>query len=182
MGGRGRPSTASHHKVMWSVWESKVRGRGSPRCWSASHAQPSDSSGWSNAFSREISQTAPRIGQHRPVCVRGRSAPRTPTASQIWEAVCVRGRAPLIGSDRSHDKLWEAEAMRGRVRPKVRGCGRLCEAVLPWLALWSDQICLSQWEEHGLSRPHTASPISLKMSQNLTFDSNSTSDISYQMC
>ena len=37
------------------------------------------STGRSNAFSREISQAAPRIGLHRPVCVRGRSAPRTPT-------------------------------------------------------------------------------------------------------
>ena len=95
---------------------------------------------------------------HRPVCVRGRSA------SQIWESdgalwlaqtdhmtncerpcACeaefrtlrserpcaweaVRGRAPLIGSDRS-GTLWHRS--------------------------------LSQWEEHGLSRPlrHTASQI-----------------------
>ena len=37
----------------------------------------------------------------------------------------------LIGSDRSHDKLCEAKAMRGRVRQKVRGRERPCEAVLP---------------------------------------------------
>ena len=37
VGGRGRPSTASHYKVMWSVWESEVRGRVGG--WSASHAQ-----------------------------------------------------------------------------------------------------------------------------------------------
>ena len=50
---------------------------------------------------------------------------------RLCEAVC--GRAPLIGSDRSHDKLCEAEAMRGCVRPCVRGrerpCERPCEAM-----------------------------------------------------
>ena len=43
-------------------------------------SRTSDSTGWGNAFSREISQIAPRIGLHRPVCVRGRSD------SQICEA------------------------------------------------------------------------------------------------
>ena len=55
-----------------------VRGADRP----LTHTGRSDS-GRSNAFSHEISQAAPRIGLHCPVCVRGRSAPRTPTASQI---------------------------------------------------------------------------------------------------
>ena len=38
-----------------------------------SRTRPLMHTGRSNAFSREISQTAPRIGQHHPVCVRGRS-------------------------------------------------------------------------------------------------------------
>ena len=73
------------------------------RGWSASHAHRSDSTGWSNAFSHEISQTAPRIKLHHPVCVRGRSAsqitwlcgerpclashglpPRPPTTSHLY--------------------------------------------------------------------------------------------------
>ena len=40
----------------------------------------------------------------------------------------------LIGSDRSHDKMWEAEAVGGRgrpARPKVGGRARPCEAMLP---------------------------------------------------
>ena len=47
-----------------------------------------------------------------------------------WEAE-VGGRArpnlgSLIGSDRSHDKMWEAEAMGGCGRPKVGGRSRPC--------------------------------------------------------
>ena len=48
--------------------------------------------------------------------------------------MCERPCSPLISLDRSHDKLWEAEAMGGRGRPKVGGRGRPWEAVLSdWL-------------------------------------------------
>ena len=52
---------------------------------------------------------------------------------------CVRERpcSPLIGSDRSHDKLWEAEVMGGHGRPKVGGHGRL------WETMW--EAGLSDW-------------------------------------
>ena len=63
---------------------------------SSSHAHRSDSTGRSNAFSREISQIAPRIGLSagvvRSVCVRGRSD------SQICEAVGVRKSCDLSES------------------------------------------------------------------------------------
>ena len=52
VGGCGRPSTASHHKVMWSVWESKVRGRVGGRSASHAHRASRTSTGQSNAFSR----------------------------------------------------------------------------------------------------------------------------------
>ena len=48
---------------------------------------------------------------------------------RLWEAVGGRGRpdlGSLIGSDRSHDKMWEAEAVGGHGRPKVGGRGRPC--------------------------------------------------------
>ena len=126
-----RPHTASHRLgltqfVMWSVWAnqgstashahglSDLWGRGSPRCRSASHAHRSDS-GRSNAFSREISQASPRIVLPRPVCVRGRSAPRTPTASQIWESeVGGRGRPSTASHYKVMWSVWESE-VRGRV-------------------------------------------------------------------
>ena len=90
---------------------------------------------------------------HRPVCVRGRSD------SQICERPCS-----LIGSDRSHDKFCEAEAMRGRERPWEAKSERPWEAVRGREALIGLEICvresqiyLSQSGPHGLSRPLTAS-------------------------
>ena len=78
-------------------WESEVPiGLTDLRVRSASHAHRSDSTGRSNAFSREISQIAPRIGLSagvvRSVCVRGRSD------SQICEAVGVRKSCDLSES------------------------------------------------------------------------------------
>ena len=132
------------------------------------------------------------------------------TAKRIASpGVCERliGCAPLIGSDRSHEKFCEAKTMRGRISDS-----QMCEAdlrgrfVRPCEAVWGRapligshrsrtlwHRSLSQWEEHGLTRPHTASQIGLsdrphtsgspKFPQNLTFDSNSTSDRKfYQMC
>ena len=99
-----------------------------------------------------------------------RSAPRTPTASQIWEAVCVRGRAPLIGSDRSHDKSerpWEA--VRGRGRPWGSD----------WLRkIWDSltQLPRSIWANQSPTASHGLPEIHWKCSNSLTFDSNSTSD------
>ena len=94
------PHTASHgllsprppticHVICLSQWESSNLWGRSVRPWEAmggnvrpkvgGRGRPCESEVWSdstergNAFSREISQTAPRIGLHRPVCVRGRS-------------------------------------------------------------------------------------------------------------
>ena len=132
--GRARPLTASQigltDRTLKSVrpWES-VRGRVGVR--SASHAHRSDSTGRSNAFSREISQAAPRIGLHRRCAWEADRHLRLPRPHRserpcawafsmyfcVWEAKfvrpweAVRGCAPLIGSDRSHDKSerpWEA--------------------------------------------------------------------------
>ena len=54
-----------------------------------------------------------------------------------WEAeVGGRGRpnlGSLIGSDRSHDKMWEAEAVGGRNWEAVGGRGRPCSP--DWLGL-----------------------------------------------
>ena len=78
-------------------WESEMPiGLTDLRVRSASHAHRSDSTGRSNAFSREISQIAPRIGLSagvvRSVCVRGQSD------SQICEAVGVRKSCDLSES------------------------------------------------------------------------------------
>ena len=101
---------------------------------SASHAHWSDSTGRSNAFSREISQAAPRIGLHRPVCVRGRSD------SQICEAVGVR--SPIGLSPQSHVICLRGRcsASHGLSRPH-RLDSQICEADLwgresPWEAVW----------------------------------------------
>ena len=71
--------------------------------------------------------------------------------SQIWEAVCVRGRAPLIGSDRS-DHI--TEPIRG-ARPLTHTASQIES---PKFGLTSTRphnichvICLSQSAEHGLS-------------------------------
>ena len=55
-------------------------------------------------------------GRVRP-CVRGRVRPCEAVRERPCEAVRERPCSLLIGSDRSHDKLCEAEAMRGRIRP-----------------------------------------------------------------
>ena len=66
----------------------------------------------------------------RPKCEAESGRPCEAKSGRPCEA--VGGRAPLIGSDRSHDKLWEAEPMGGHVRPiweAVRGRSeRPCEA------------------------------------------------------
>ena len=171
--GRGSPSTASQ------IWESDLWGR------SASHAQRAMQS---DPRGRLTDFTAKRIAspgvRERPIGLTDRTLKSVrPCALEIlcilyvWEAEfgrpweAVWGRAPLIGSDRSHDKSerpWEA--VRGRA-PLI-GSGR----------------SLSQWEPHGLTRPLTASQIRplkhIKYTESLTFDSNSTSDRQevYQMC
>ena len=105
-----RPCSASHGLT-------DLRVRSASQIWESD--RPPTDSRWSNAFSREISQTAPRIGLHRPV------ESDRPLRSHF------RGRpCSLIGSERSHDKLWEAEAMRGRGRPNLGGRGR------PWGSDW----------------------------------------------
>ena len=129
--GRSASHTASHFGLSDRSHEFVVRGRARPR--TASHGRESPiglpdrshdfvvrgrarpptavrvrlDSGRSNAFSREISQTDPRIRLHRPVCVGGR--------------VCERLCSPLIGSDRSHEKMWEAEAVGGRIWEAMGG-------------------------------------------------------------
>ena len=66
-----RPLTHTASQICEAVGVRDLRVR------SASHAHRSDSTGRSNAFSREISQIAPRIGLSagvvRLVCVRGQS-------------------------------------------------------------------------------------------------------------
>ena len=125
----GRPNLASHglglpHFVMWSVWANQrsTASHSLPlsASQSASHVHRSDSTGWSNAFSREISQMAQRIGLSHLVCVRGRSAPRPPTSAshhKVMWSVCVEavgGHGRPIGlSDRSHEMpKWEAVGVR----------------------------------------------------------------------
>ena len=108
----------------------------------------SDSTGQSNAFSCEISQASPRIVLPRPVCVRGRSEA---VGGRVRERPC----SPLIGSDRSHDKLWEAEGMGGRVRPNLGGRGRPCSS--DWLRDISQPIRGARPPTASQIRPHTAS-------------------------
>ena len=158
---------------MWSVWEAEFGLSRTPgeamRLAVKSVRQPqgsdsltrcvrgrSDSTRQSNAFSREISQTALRIGLPHPVCAES-------------------GRpnlGSLIGSDRSHDKCgrlrgkWEAKSGRPRWeaevggrggRPKVEGCGRPCSPD------WLSNLMLSVWANerstasHGLPQHPTAS-------------------------
>ena len=79
--GRARPPMASHTASHFGLSDRShdfvVRGRARP----PTAVRVRSDSGRSNAFSREISQMAPRIGLHRPVCVRGRSASHTPLTS-----------------------------------------------------------------------------------------------------
>ena len=87
-----------------------------------------------------------------------------------------RGRpCSLIGSDRSHDKKWEAVCIGGRIRPPTASDS---------LALapdWITQICLPiRWLETGSESPWEAD-FQWKWPISLTFDSNSTSDRN-QMC
>ena len=98
--------------------------------------------------------------------LRGRVRERPIFGLSIWEAVCVRGRAPLIGSDRSHDKsceavrlwgrfsdsqIWEADLWGRSVRPweAVRGRAPLIGLEI---CVRESQIYWSQSGEHGLSR------------------------------
>ena len=129
-----------------SVRESDLWGRERPweavsdshgltdlRVRSASHAHRSDSTGRSNAFNREISQAAPRIGLHRPVCMRGRSD------SQICEAVGVR---PWPLTTKSCDLSERpCSASHGLTDRPHRSDSQICEADLwgresPWEAVW----------------------------------------------
>ena len=138
--GLPRPLTTKSCDLSESL---RVGGRG--RSNSASHAPQLDSTMRSNAFSREISQTAtedqtPSPGVcERPIGLRARQCKFVDfqcISGRPWEA--VGGCAPLIGSDRSHDKLWEAEAMGGHGRPKVGGRGRPCSP--DWLSDLSKPI------------------------------------------
>ena len=130
--GRARPPTASHLGLSdrpCDLWGRSVRPK-----WEAVRVR-SDSTERGNAFSHEISQIAPRIGLSADRAER-------PCA---WEA--------LIGSDRSHDKLWEAEVIGGHGRPWEAEFGRPWEAVGGRAPLIGWGRSLSQWEEHGLPRP-----------------------------
>ena len=94
--------------------------------------------------------TAKRIAS--PARVRSDSHGLTDLRGRVRERPC----SLLIGSDRSHDKLCEAEAMWGRVRPNLWGHVRPCEAVwgrAPLIGLWDLP------EPIRGARPHTASQI-----------------------
>ena len=177
--GRARTPTASHHKVMWSVWESEVRGR------SASHAQRAmQSDPRLNALLRPV-EVRLRVRSERPIAhglsrtpiglramqsdPRGRLTDFTAKriASPGVRSVCVRGRVRerpcslLIGSDRSHDKFCEAEGMRGRKWEAVRGRERPCSS--HWLRDLCQRVpdllepirgARPLTASHGLSRPH----------------------------
>ena len=146
-----RPLTASHGLsrpltfVMWSVWANQKRARplthGLSRPLTASQIceavgvrdadRPLTHTGRSNAFSREISQAAPRIGLHRPVCVRGRSdsgrgnafsreisqtGPRMAASPAVRERPIglsnLWGRVrPLTASQTDHMTLWWARPL-----------------------------------------------------------------------
>ena len=131
---------------------------------------------WEAVGSRARPLTSDSQTDHMTLCMRGRSD------SQICEAVCVC------------DRTLPAEAMRLAVKSVRRARGwqhrpcaweadrqrseRPCawEAVLPWLAQ-TDHMTKVRGRERPLINRNT-----LKMPENLTFDSNSTSDRFYQMC
>ena len=150
--GRGSPNTASHHKVMWSVWESEhglsrphrsdsqiceadLWGRESP--WEAmwESDRPLTHTGRSNAFSREISHTAPRIGLSAAVRERPIGLPhglsRTLTASQIGLSRPHRSDSHGL----TDQTLWQIWQIRQIIADRLIRC-----AINPWflvLMLWS---------------------------------------------
>ena len=99
-----------------------MRGR-SERQWESDRASHT-STGGSNAFS----QMAPRIGLSCPMCVRGRSDSHglslwpltTKSCDLCGRPICEAGGGrpnldSLIGLDRSHEKMWEAMCVGGRI-------------------------------------------------------------------
>ena len=132
-------------------------------CWEAEFGLPcpiarSDSTGRSNAFSREISQTGPRMAPS-PVVRSGMGGRIRPLNRKSFE-FGLSTQSPLISDwlRRSHEKMWEAECLGGRIRPLKCLGGRI---LTPWLAQDTSA-------SHGLP----------EIPENLTFDSNSTSDSS----
>ena len=130
-------------EAVWSVWESEVRGRVGG--WSASHAQRAmQSDPRLNALLR------PRIGLHRPLSVRGRSASHTASHFGL--------------SDRSHDthtasQIWESD------RPLTH-TGRCCHPrarLTDFTAKRIASVARVRLDSHGLTdRPHRfESPIGL---------------------
>ena len=120
--------------VMWSVWESEVRGRARPptasQIWESDRplthtgrCSPILGAAW--LISRLNALLRPGV-RERPIGLSnlwGRGSPRCRSASHAHRAMQSDPRLnallrPLIGSDRSHDKSerpWEA--VRGRERP-----------------------------------------------------------------
>ena len=107
------------------IWESdQPQKRAQPLTHTASHSRVASHAHRSDYTGRESDPrgyltdfTAKRIasaGRVRSVCVRGRSAvgghvrERPIGLSNLWGRVRERPCSLLIGSDRSHDKLWEA--------------------------------------------------------------------------
>ena len=112
----GRPwesEVGGHGSLRWRPWESEVGGRGSLR-WEAMGVQggrPWESEVGSHGGGRSWESE-----------VGGHGSPR-------WEAMggCVQGSTTsLIGSDRSHDKMWEAVCMGGQIWEAMGGRGRPC--------------------------------------------------------
>ena len=118
-----------------------------------------------------------------PIC-------ESPICEAVWPPTASHGLSDLIGSDRSHEKMWEAVCERVQIRPPTDSHGL------------SDPVPSNLIGSFGLPRPTTAShslsrPLTYWLSQSdyweqgqrvrgrpweadfdkfLTFDSNSTSD------
>ena len=177
------------------MWEAHVRGPSERPC-ERPHNRPCERPKWEAQVRGQSERPCERSNWEAKVGGHGRpkweaaggqsGRPQEAKVGGQWEAMwgrkweAVGGCAPLIGSDRSHDKLWEAEPMGGHVRQCEAEFGRPWEAVGGCAPLIGCEICLSQSEEHGLPRPPTASqirpPKHIKWPISLTFDSNSTSD------
>ena len=99
------------------IWESDLRVR-SVRPWEA------------DLWGRIRPPTASH-GLPWPHRLASHGLPRPPTASQIG----LTDLDSLIGSDRSHEKMWEAECMGGRGRPNSASHG-LSDPVSSHLIGW----------------------------------------------
>ena len=131
-------------RSIWSVWESEVRGRSgrpwesevrgrSERPWESDQASHT-STGGSNAFSREISQMAPRIGLSRPVCVRGQSDSHGLSLRPLTTKSCDLCGRPICEAEVGGRiwTLWLAQT------DHMRKCGRPCA--------WEAEFRDFQWE------------------------------------